>query len=812
MDEFLLLACLFVFVIILTRINRQYRRIEERLDEFEVFLKKQSVPQPVVKPDISDTPLSTVEVPPIETPVEPYIPTPAFVFEEYTEQTFEASTHEEERHAPEQVYVYTPTESWWDKFKVRNPDLEKFIGENLISKIGIAILVLGIAFFVKYAIDKNWIHETARVGIGFLCGALVNFVAHRLRRKFKAFSSVLVAGAIAIYYFTIAIAFQEYHLFGQAVAFGLMIVITAFSLLVSISYNREELAVLSLIGGFATPLMVSTGSGNYIVLFSYLLILDIGILILAYLRKWNIVNLCTFGFTLLFYGVWFFTRIFDKTPLPGGTIGSDTVPYAGAFIFATLFYLVFTAMILVNDLKEKRQTGTLELTLFLANTAIYYSIGMYLMGHHFTQYKGVFTSALAIVNLAIGWVLYKHFKADKKLVYLLIGLALTFVTLAAPVQLEGNNITLFWAAESVLLLWLSLKSELRNFLYSSVIVSVLMVISLLIDWFQYYTGIVHADLPAVFNKLFLTGIFACACLLAKNKILNRQENPLSWLSITVEPKAYQNWLHAIALILLYFVCQLELNFQLGKTAYTHTGQNIVLGAFHMLYCTLLTVYFYYHRNKKMLTAAYMMSTINIVLYAVVLASMHQVEMDDSITVPSALHIGFKIHFISLLCVITLIYYLFRLLVFHGEGLHANKKFMSWLLAIAVVLIGSMELTLNFSAMRRHDLLLLEPSAAYVSYSYLKTQLLKIGYPILWSILSIFFLIYGIKRQNKSLRICSLVLQAITILKLFIYDINNVSEAGKIVAFIILGVILLLMSFMYQKIRAIIFSDENTEKI
>ena len=87
-------------------------------------------------------------------------------------------------------------------------------------------------------------------------------VAHKLKKNYIAFSSVIVAGAISIYYFTIAIAFHDYHIFSQTVAFAIMVVITAFSAFVSINYNRQELAVLSLIGGFAVPFMVSTGQGN----------------------------------------------------------------------------------------------------------------------------------------------------------------------------------------------------------------------------------------------------------------------------------------------------------------------------------------------------------------------------------------------------------------------------------------------------------------------------------------------------------------------------------------------------------------------
>src|SRR5690606_851085 len=177
--------------------------------EEEPFLVSETVPEP-----IHEEP----QLPPI-----PLMPEPG-----YNEL---AKPEEGAYITPEEA---EPTLSWFDRFKRDNPDLEKFIGENLINKIGIVILVLGISFFVKYAIDKDWINEPARVGIGIFCGGLLLGVAHRLRLKYKAFSSVLVAGAIAVFYFTIAIAFHDYKLFSQTTAFIVMVGITAFSIFVSV--------------------------------------------------------------------------------------------------------------------------------------------------------------------------------------------------------------------------------------------------------------------------------------------------------------------------------------------------------------------------------------------------------------------------------------------------------------------------------------------------------------------------------------------------------------------------------------------------
>jgi len=149
-----------------------------------------------------------------------------------------------------QPAAIVPTESWREKWLRNNPDLEKFVGENLVNKIGIAVLVLGIAFFVKYAIDQNWIKEIGRVCIGIGCGIILVGIAHYLRNSYRSFSSVMAGGGIAVFYFTIAFAFHEYQMFSQTIAFSIMVVIIVFAVLLSLLYNKIELAVIAVVGGF----------------------------------------------------------------------------------------------------------------------------------------------------------------------------------------------------------------------------------------------------------------------------------------------------------------------------------------------------------------------------------------------------------------------------------------------------------------------------------------------------------------------------------------------------------------------------------
>jgi len=122
--------------------------------------------------------------------------------------------------------------------------------------------------FVKYAIDKEWINETLRTILGFGMGGLLLFVAWRLKDSYRTFSSLLAGGAFAIFYVTVAIAYHYYGLFSQTVAFILLVLFTGFMSSLSILYNRRELAIIALVGGFRSIRITrkddpSQGKTNY---------------------------------------------------------------------------------------------------------------------------------------------------------------------------------------------------------------------------------------------------------------------------------------------------------------------------------------------------------------------------------------------------------------------------------------------------------------------------------------------------------------------------------------------------------------------
>ena len=254
------------------RLSRKLDRITETNNQEDKHTGTQKTQEPASrKAQTSPTPKKPIVTPPPKKAT-PATPTPV----QKTAKPTPAPTPQEAPIKAPVTTEYRPTElrvldekpslqkpkEKAKSFMERNPDLEKFIGENLLSKIGIVIFVIGMGFLVKLGIDNNYITEGMRIMLGVIIGGGLIGLAHRLRKSFMAFSSVLIGGGLAVLYFTIAIAFHEYQILSQTPAFIIMVAITAFGVLLSISYDKKELAILALIGGFGTPFFLSTGEGN----------------------------------------------------------------------------------------------------------------------------------------------------------------------------------------------------------------------------------------------------------------------------------------------------------------------------------------------------------------------------------------------------------------------------------------------------------------------------------------------------------------------------------------------------------------------
>jgi len=786
--DFIILILLIVIIILVFQQRSSFaetiERLEMRILRLQEIVKSLEIPKGTA---VKDTAKPEAFVAPVQNPVIE----PQKIIEAAAPDIAAISEINEE---PESVPVfekhfekipYSPKYSEPEpelSFFEKHPDLEKFIGENLVNKIGIAILVLSISYFVKYAIDSNWIGEIGRVAIGLVCGAILIGFAHRMKDKYSAFSSVLVGGGLAVFYFTITLAFHQFHLFNQLTAFIILIIITIFAVALSLLYNKQELAIIALVGGFLSPFMLSTGTANYNGLFLYLLILNLGLLVIAYYKSWRILNITAFALTVLV-----FAAVLSRLSSPNYYLG---------FIYATIFYLLYLAINIAYNVRENKSFIASDFSILLINTALYFSVGLYLLTEmHYEQYRGLFSASLGFANLCLSYILFRNKKVDTNVLYLLIGITLTFISLTAPIQLKGNHITLFWASEAVLLYWLYLKSEIKLTRITSLVIWIAMLISLIMDWISVYSS--GQEFPVLANKGFITTVFSAVATFILAILVQKDSIKEDQFGFKLPRTAFQ----ITALVIFFLAGFFEVNHQF-TTRYPVSYLNSI---YLMLYVSsfVLTVNFISKRvdsiNLPWRAKSFIIAA-SISMYFICYSSFSSVQQ-HILEQGRVSGNHFIAHWLSSVLVVILFY---QLIIVCRKNLEdSSQTKVTWLICGGSVLFLSLDINLASNMLFYSK----ANSIDEVQRIYIKT-----GLPVLWGVLSFAMMWLGMNFKDRTLRIISLSLFSLTLLKLFLFDIRNIPATGKIVAFFCLGVLLLIVSFMYQRVKQIIIADEEQPNV
>lgn len=795
---FIVLAFVFVFILLVSINNRttdtqvSLRNINSKLDF--LFRRLKDIETAIQQTPVADEQKAILQKDKPAPEIIPSTPatfdTPLYVEKKSTPVApVEENQHSSSAKMPlqEEVDERTYTETAKDSWVKRNPDIERFIGENLANKIGIAVLVLGIAFFVKYAIDKNWINETGRVSVGLLCGAILIGLAHYIRKSYRSFSSVLVGGGLTVFYFTIAFAFHQYHLIGQQPAFIIMVIISAGAVALSLYYDRQELAILATIGGFVTPFLLTTGQENYIALFSYLCILNTGLMVLAWFKRWPVINIIALFFTTFIFGGWLIRRMIFLEDAP--------IPYRHALLFGTLFYLLFITMNIVNNLRMKRKFTAFDFIIVLSTNFLYYLAGIVILNSSNDDYKGIFTASLGIFNLLLTAMFYRHKRLDPNFVSLLTGLAITFISLIAPVQLKGNHVVLFWAAEAVVLIWLYQRSRIVQLKVASFLLTIMMLASLLLVWTNVYLDNATV-IPIVINKGFITSLAVAVSLFIYYTLLRRKTD-MEYIK-GFSSDAVSNKFLTTSIIVGYFAGSWEI-LQQFSTRFPDSSLSAVYLQVYSFAFVLILLYVF-RRSPYYPFLKFLMTGLSLLMYLLQLGVTYNAS---SGLLNSENSSWFSAHWIA---AALLLWLSGDMVKFFFSSVNAprwssNRSLFTWIATMSIVLVLSVEL---------YHVLLWTNYRNAEEWTWSKNLYYKAGLTILWSICSFTMMWLGMRSDFRTLRMISLTLFSITLVKLFSYDIRNIPPGGKIAAFILLGILLLTVSFMYQRLKRIIIEDKKSE--
>ncbi len=331
-------------------------------------------------------------------------------------------------------------------------DLESRIGSHWLNRIGIAALLIGVSYFLKFAFDNNWIGPAGRVTIGLLAGIAVVLWSERFRATgYNAFSYSLKAVGIGTLYLSIWAAFQRYSLIPSSAAFAMMLIVTASAAAMALAQDAQILAAFALTGGFSTPLLLSTGQNREAALFCYVAILDVATLILVAFKPWRRLLVMSYAGTLLLYVGWY-SEFYDRSQL------------ALTLTFATFFFAVFAIapLVTLHPDAEMPIFAAIPAVLAFVNAGVYFLQAYVMIEVVDRTYMAWFALVLAAIYIFLSRQVHARHRApgtSEMLYYLHLAVAIGFITIAIPIRLDAHWITIGWFVEAGVLLWVGDRIE-----------------------------------------------------------------------------------------------------------------------------------------------------------------------------------------------------------------------------------------------------------------------------------------------------------------------------------------------------------------
>jgi uncharacterized membrane protein len=381
-------------------------------------------------------------------------------------------------------------------------NLESRIGSHWLNRIGIAALLIGVSYFLKYAFENNWIGPAGRVSIGLFAGLAVVIWSERFRNSgYKVFSYSLKAVGIGVLYLSIWAAFQVYALLPGSMAFIAMVAVTGATAAMALVQDAEILAAFALSGGFTTPILLSTGQNRELVLFSYVATLNIATLAILIFRPWHRLLVLSYVGTLILYVGWY-TEFYKQYEL-GSTL-----------CFATLFFIMYAIAPLVAQRPAGAQERFTIILLFLSlvNAGVYFLQSYLIVSEVSKAEMAWFALGLAAGYLLLAW-LSRARVADRilsrKFQLLHLALAVGFITVAIPIRLDAHWITVGWLVESAALLWVAdrIKSDFLN-AFAAIALAMSIVRLILIDNFYSTQPILNSRMGVYALAIAVLGMVA----------------------------------------------------------------------------------------------------------------------------------------------------------------------------------------------------------------------------------------------------------------------------------------------------------------
>lgn len=671
-----------------------------------------------------------------------------------------------------------------EKKSMTKNEWEILIGGKVLNRIGAVAIIIGVSFFLKYAFDNDWISESFRVIIGVVIGFI--FIAGGLRsykKDYKIFSQGLSGTGISILYLSVYASFNYYYLISQPLAFVLMAGVTVLTFSQAFYFNSMAVSLIGLLGGFITPFLLSTGHSNEVGLFTYLAVLNVGLIMVAMKKsEWMILESLAVAATYIIYYAWYI-EYFDQDKS------------AVSLLFLTIFWGIFFLTNIIHILNSSRLNLELRLVTAASNLFLY-SVGMYIIiDNVYNDWIGAAAIVLSVIHFAFYYfILKKRSFFEYELNFALLSSIILF-SLFIYFQFSDFMIIILWSVNLLLLTWLGIKYKINLLLFSGIILTILTLVKLLAT----------------------DGALSYEPLKEFNLILTLRTLSYIVLSLTLGLSAYfiskgdhkntfrisSGYLYLLCTVFFIFLT-VETNDYFRKLHLYNQALDVEIIRFWELlswagiwvYYSLILVFIGYRKNiLELIICSICALGLGSLLAVIIGISYLPIEEFE-------LAINFRALILTLILIGTSAHiFLLR----NKQNLYDWLEDFYKILQVTLVILILALITGEVKDYYNREIFLLNSNSS--DYSEMLSKLENLQQMLLsssWLVVSSILIVIGIWKKNQVIRVTAIILFGIAILKIFIYDLSYLETIYRIISFIGLGLILLAASFVYQKYKKFLF--------
>lgn len=347
---------------------------------------------------------------------------------------------------------------------------------KLLGRIGVGALLVGVSFFLKYSFDNGWIGPSGLIAIGIVAGLAMVVMGQVLRKKYTSYADIVIGGGIGILYLSIYSAFGFYSLIAAPVAFGCMIIVTLLAIVMSIVGESCPLAALGFVGGFVTPMLIASVRPDFWTLLPYILVLDIGVFVIAYYKRWAYLNFIGFIGTYLLFGSWAVDAYTKDMMLP-------------VMIFAAIFFAIYLLTSVAHHIVRREKSHPEDFLLITANAVVFTFISYAVLYLDFKMFSGFYAVMMALIYFGIAYFARTTLPEDTGLNWYLPAISIVFLTIAIPLQFDSQMFIAFaWLVESMFLYMLAFNLRVASVRQCAFIVYCIGILSWLTNLAGFYMG------------------------------------------------------------------------------------------------------------------------------------------------------------------------------------------------------------------------------------------------------------------------------------------------------------------------------------